>query len=181
MSSKHNDVNCLTKFMGEKLDTWEHSTPICWWLFLSWSMLTLQCCVLFCYTTKWISYMYTYILSLHMSPPPRYLFAFDVVVFQTFRKLVVNWSSGETLAMLSGISGLRNSITRRTNIFSHFVLPTGIEVWAVIWRMVGSYINSRASFFFFFNNVLIWYIYILQNDCHYTLADMVNNICGENI
>ena len=48
--------------------------------------------------------------------------------------------------MLSGISGLRNSVTLRMNIFSHFVLPAGIEVWAVIWRMVGSYISNRGSF-----------------------------------
>ena len=79
------------------------------------------------------------------SLPPCYLFAFDVVVFQTYRKLVT-WFSGETLATLSGISGLRNSVTRRTNIFSHFILPAGTEVWAVIWRMAGSYIDNRGSF-----------------------------------
>ena len=67
---KHNDVSCLTKFMGERLDNWENSTPICWLVFfLSWSIVTLPCCGSFCCTTKWISCMYTYILSLPHEPP----------------------------------------------------------------------------------------------------------------
>ena len=34
---------------------------------LYWSIIALQCCVSFCYITKWISYTYTYI---PISPPP---------------------------------------------------------------------------------------------------------------
>ena len=67
---KHNDVSCLTKFMGERVDNWENSTPISWLVFfLSWSIVTLPCCGSFCCTTKWISCMYTYILSLPHEPP----------------------------------------------------------------------------------------------------------------
>ena len=39
------------------------------YLFIYWSIIALQCCVIFCYTTMWISYMYTYIPSLFRLPP----------------------------------------------------------------------------------------------------------------
>ena len=34
----------------------------------NWSIITFQCCAGFCYTTKWTSYVYTYIPSLIPSP-----------------------------------------------------------------------------------------------------------------
>ena len=40
--------------------------------FLNWSIITLQCCVSFCYTMKWVSYMYTYIPSFGAFPPPHH-------------------------------------------------------------------------------------------------------------
>ena len=39
------------------------------YLLLNWSIIALQCCVSFCYTTMWISYMYTSIPSLFRLPP----------------------------------------------------------------------------------------------------------------
>ena len=37
--------------------------------FFNWGIVALQCCVSFCYTMNWISYMYTYIPSLLDLPP----------------------------------------------------------------------------------------------------------------
>ena len=36
--------------------------------FLNWSIIALHCCISFCYTPLWISYMYTYI-TLHLESP----------------------------------------------------------------------------------------------------------------
>ena len=38
-------------------------------IFKNWRILALQCCVGFCYTTTWLSFKYTYILSLLSLPP----------------------------------------------------------------------------------------------------------------
>ena len=48
---------------------YSHSLVLSWvlvflLLFFNWKIIALQCCVSFCYTTTWISYMYAYIPSL---------------------------------------------------------------------------------------------------------------------
>ena len=46
------------------------SFPNTVFFFLNWSLIAIQCCINFCYTMKWISYMYTYIPSLLDLPIP---------------------------------------------------------------------------------------------------------------
>ena len=38
-------------------------------IYLCWSIIALQCCVGFCHTTSWISYIYMYIYPLPLEPP----------------------------------------------------------------------------------------------------------------
>ena len=39
------------------------------YIYLHWSIIALQCCVGFCHTTSWISYIYMYIYPLPLEPP----------------------------------------------------------------------------------------------------------------
>ena len=49
-------------------------STLSYFLFLNWSIVALQFCIGFCFTTKWIIYIYTYIPSfLGLPPPPPHL------------------------------------------------------------------------------------------------------------